>query len=209
MNQSLIIKKQIVEIGKRLFQKGFVAANDGNISVKLNNRIIVTPTMKSKGFLKVNDLVTTDFKGKRIEGKLKPTSELLLHLFVYKKREDVGAVIHAHPPYSTALAVAGMELPENILPEVYISLGKIPLASYGTPSTEELPDSISRLIMKHDAILLKNHGVVAVGKELEEAYFKLEKVEHFAQVFFIAKSLGKVNRLTPKQMNQLKKIKSG
>ena len=208
MNQSQILKKQIVEIGKRLFQKGFVAANDGNISVKLNNRIIVTPTMKSKGFLKVNELVTTDLKGNRVEGKLKPTSELLLHIFVYKKREDVGAVIHAHPPFGTALAVAGMELPDNVLPEVFLSMGKIPLASYGTPSTQELPNSISRLIMKHDAILLKNHGVITVGKELEEAYFKLERVEHFAQVFFIAKSLGKVDTLTPKQMDKLKKMKS-
>jgi L-fuculose-phosphate aldolase len=163
MNQSLKLKRQIVEIGKRLYQKGFVAANDGNLSVKMKNRIIVTPTLKFKGFLKVNDLVTTDFEGKRIEGKLKPTSELPLHLFVYKKRQDVGAVIHAHPPYGTALAVAGMELPENVLPEVFLSLGKIPLASYGTPSTRELSDSISKLILKYDAILLKNHGVLAVG----------------------------------------------
>lgn len=185
-----------------------MAANDGNLSVKLNDKIIITPTMKSKGFLKVNDLVTTDLKGKRIEGKLKPTSELLLHLFVYKKRQDVGAVIHAHPPYGTALAVAGMELPENVLPEVFLSLGKIPLASYGTPSTQELSDSISRLILKHDAILLKNHGILAVGRELEQAYFKLERVEHFAQVFFIANSLGKVDKLTKKQMDKLKKIKS-
>ena len=185
-----------------------MAANDGNISVRMNNRIIVTPTMKSKGFLKVNDLVTTDLKGKKVEGKLTPTSELLLHLFVYKKRQDVGAVIHAHPPYGTALAVAGMELPENILPEVFLSLGKIPLASYGTPSTQELPDSISSLILKHDGILLKNHGILTIGKNLEEAYFKLERAEHFAQVFFIAKSLGKVDKLTKRQMDKLKKIKS-
>lgn len=201
------IKKQIVEISERLYQKGFVVANDGNISVRFNNRIIVTPTMKCKGFLSVKDLVTVDLNGNKIAGKLEPTSELLLHLFVYKRRPDVGAAIHAHPPYGTAVAVAGLELSEDVLPEIFLSLGKVPLASYGTPSTREVPNSIAGLISKHDAILLKNHGVLIIGKGLEETYFKLERVEHFARIFFIANSLGRVQKLSRKQMGKLRKLK--
>jgi len=208
MNPSQKVKKEIVEIAKRLYQKGYVAANDGNLSVRKNDRIVVTPTMKSKGFLRVNDLVTVDLKGRRIAGKIRPTSELLLHLFVYKKREDVGAVIHAHPPYGTAAAVAGLELSEDVLPELFLSLGKIPLAPYGTPSTQELPDSVSKLILKHDAILLRNHGVLTVGKDLEDTYFKLERMEHFAQILFVANSLGKVTKLSRKQIEKLQRIKS-
>lgn len=209
MDQSQKIKTQIVEISKRLYQKGFVVANEGNVSAKLNQRVIVTPTMKCKGFLTVKDLVTVDFMGRKIGGELEPTSELLLHLLVYKKRPDAAAVIHAHPPYSTALAVAGLELPENVLPEVFLSLGRIPLAAYGTPSTQELPDSIEDLIVEHDAILLKNHGVLAVGKELEKTYFKLERVEHFARIFSIANSLGRVGKIPGEQMDKLQRIKSG
>jgi L-fuculose-phosphate aldolase len=209
MDQSQKTKREIVEIGKRLYQKGFVVANEGNVSAKLNQRVIVTPTMKCKGFLTAKDLVTVDFMGRKTGGQLEPTSELLVHLLVYKKRPDVAAVIHAHPPYSTALAVAGLELPENVLPEVFLSLGKIPLAAYGTPSTQELPDSIEDLIMRHDAILLKNHGVLTVGRELEETYFKLERVEHFARIFSIADSLGRVEKIPEKQMDKLQSIKSG
>jgi L-fuculose-phosphate aldolase len=207
MEKSQKIKQQIIEIGKRLYQKGFVVANEGNISVKLNKKIIVTPTMRCKGFLTLEDLVTVDLNGRQIEGKLKPTSELLLHIFAYRKRPDIVAVVHAHPPYSTALAVAGLELPEDVLPEVFLSSGKIPLASYGTPSTQELPDSVNKLILKHDAILLKNHGLMTVGRDLKEAYFMLERVEHFAWIFFIANSLGGVRKLSKKQIEKLKKLK--
>ena len=209
MDQSQKIKREIVEIGKRLYQKGFVVANEGNVSAKLNQRVIVTPTMKCKGFLTAKDLVTVDFMGRKIGGELEPTSELLLHLFVYKKRPDVAAVVHAHPPHSTALAVAGLELPQNVLPEVFLSLGRIPVAPYGTPSTQELPDSIEDLIMEHDAILLKNHGVLVVGKKLEETYFKLERVEHFARIFSIANSLARVEELPQEGMDKLQRIKSG
>ena len=185
-----------------------MVANDGNLSVKFNGGIIVTPTMKCKGFLKVKDLVRVSLNGEKIDGEPEPTSELPLHLLVYKRRPDVDAVIHAHPPYGTALAVAGLELPENVLPEVFLSLGKVPLARYGTPSTREVPDSIKVLIKEHDGILLKNHGILAVGQGLEETYFKLERMEHFAQIFFIASCLGRVERLPGKQMGQLRKVKS-
>ena len=185
-----------------------MAANEGNISVRLKDKVVVTPTLRCKGFLAVEDLVTVDLTGRKIAGALEPTSELLLHLHVYKKRPDVATIIHAHPPYSTAVATAGLELPGDVLPEVFLSLGKIPLAAYGTPSTQELPDSIDDLIMIHDALLLKNHGVITVGKELEETYFKLEKVEHFAKIFFIASSLGRVDRLSARDVEKLKELRS-
>lgn len=201
------LKKEMIEITRRMYDKGFVAANDGNVSVRINDRILVTPTGKSKGFLKVSDLVWVDLNGKKLEGKLKPTSELLMHLFVYKKREDVKAVVHAHPPYSTALAIAGIELPDSVMPEVITSLGEIPLAPYGTPSTQEVPDSISDLIKSYDAIILRNHGVLTVGKDLAEAYFKLERVEHYAQVFCLTKTFGKIKKLPPEQLEKLREIK--
>ena len=201
------LKKQMLEVCRRMYVKCFVAANDGNVSTRINEKILITPTGKSKGFLMAEDLVWVDLDGKKLEGKLRPTSELLMHLFVYKKRKDVKAVVHAHPPYSTALAIARIKLPDSIMPEVITSLGEIPLAPYGTPSTPEVPDSISDLIRNHDAIILRNHGVLTVGKDLSEAYFKLERVEHYAQVFCLAKTLGKVRKLSPKQLEKLSEIK--
>jgi len=201
------LKKQMLEVCRRMYVKGFVAANDGNVSTRINEKILITPTGKSKGFLMAEDLVWVDLDGKKLEGKLRPTSELLMHLFVYKKRKDVKAVVHAHPAYSTALAIAGIKLPDSIMPEVITSLGKVPLAPYGTPSTREVPDSISDLIKYHDAIILRNHGVLTVGENLAEAYFRLERVEHYAQVFCLAKTLGKVRKLSPKQLEKLSEIK--
>jgi L-fuculose-phosphate aldolase len=200
-------KKEMLEVCRRMYAKGFVAANDGNVSIRISEKILTTPTGKSKGFLRFSDLVWVNLDGKQLEGKLRPTSELLMHLFVYKKRKDVKAVVHAHPPYSTALAIAGIKLPDSIMPEVITSLGEIPLAPYGTQSTREVPDSISDLIKNHDAIILRNHGVLTVGKDLSEAYFKLERVEHYAQVFCLAKPLGELRKLSPKQLEKLSEIK--
>lgn len=203
------IKSDIIKVCKRMYQSGFVAANDGNVSVKISeNKIIVTPTGKSKGFIKQKDLLLIDSKGKILKGNLKPTTELAMHLFVYQKRKDVKAVVHAHPPYSTAFAVAGIGLDKYILPEVIVSIGKIPLAKYATPSTKEVPSSIAGLIGNYDAILLKNHGVVTVGKNVEEAYHKLERVEHFAKILYLAMGLGKVDELTDEDVRKLMKIKN-
>ncbi len=202
-------KKKLTEICKRIYDKGFVAANDGNVSLRLEDKILVTPTGKSKGFLKPEDLVLVDLKGKKIKGKLSPTSELLMHTFIYQKRKDVSAVVHAHPPYSTALATAKVPLPEFLLPEVIISLGKIPLAPYATPSTNEVGESIEAHIEKHDAVIMENHGVVTVGKNIEEAYFKLERTEHFSKIFVLALNLGKIKELSQDQLNKLFKISKG
>lgn len=209
MKVSLLTKKKLIAICKRIYDKGFVAANDGNVSLKLEDKILVTPTEKSKGFLKPEDLVVVDLKGKKLKGRLNPTSELLMHLFVYEKRADVCAVVHAHPPYSTALAIAKVRLPEFLLPEVILSLGKIPLAPYATPSTYEVCESIAGLVGDHDAIIMENHGVVTVGKNLEEAYLKLERVEHFSKIFSLASKLGKIKELSKEQINKLFKISEG
>jgi L-fuculose-phosphate aldolase len=203
------IKKEILQVCKRMYQSGFVAANDGNVSVKISeNKIIVTSTGKSKGFIKQKDLLLIDSKGKVLKGNLKPTTELAMHLFVYQKRKDVKAVVHAHPPYSIAFAVAGIGLDKYILPEVIVSIGKIPLAKYATPSTKEVSNSIAGLIGNYDVILLKNHGVVAVGKDVEEAYHKLERVEHFAKILYLAMGLGNVDKLSKRDVDKLLKLKN-
>jgi len=132
-----------------------------------------------------------------------------MHTFIYEKRKNVGSVVHAHPPYSTALATAKVSLPEFLLPEVMISLGKIPLAPYATPSTYEVCESIEGLIQDHDAVILENHGVVTVGKDLEEAYFKLERTEHFSKIFLLASSRGKIEELSQEKINKLRKISKG
>lgn len=202
------IKSDIIKVCKRMYQRGFVAANDGNVSVKISeNKIIVTPTGKSKGFLSQKDLVTVDSKGKKLKGDSRPTSELPLHIFAYQKRKDIRAVVHAHPAHGTAFAVAGIGLDKSVLPEVVISLGRIPLAEYATPSTCEVPNSISNLIKDHDAILLKNHGVVTLGKDLEEAYYKLERVEHFAHILYLAMQLGNVDELSRNDVEKLLKLR--
>ncbi|KPL03870.1 MAG: hypothetical protein AMJ90_02875 [candidate division Zixibacteria bacterium SM23_73_2] len=207
MKISSLAKKKLLEICKRIYDKGFVAANDGNVSLKLGNKILVTPTGKSKGFLESEDLVLVDLKGKKLKGKLNPTSELMMHTFIYEKREDAGAVVHAHPPYSTALAAAKIPLPEFLLPEVILSLGKIPLAPYATPSTREVCKSIEGFIQDHDAIIMENHGVVTVGKDLDDAFFKLERTEHYSRIYFLAKNLGGIKELTKKEIERILKTK--
>lgn len=194
----------ILHAGKRMYERGFVAANDGNMSIRLSDdRLLVTPSGVSKGFLKASDLVVTDMQGERVSGKLKPTSEVKMHIRAYELRDDVAAVVHAHPPYATAYAVAGIALTECILPEVIVSLGSIPLARYGTPSTDEIPRSIEDVVIRSDAFLLENHGVMTVGPDILNAYHKLETVEHFAKISFIARHLGSVSSLGHDEVQKL------
>jgi L-fuculose-phosphate aldolase len=194
----------IVSAGRRMYERGFVAANDGNISVRLSDdRLLVTPSGVSKGFLKTADLVVTDMRGERMSGRLKPTSEVKMHIRAYELRDDIAAVVHAHPPYATAYAVAGIPLSECILPEVIVSLGSIPLARYGTPSTDEIPRSIEDVVTRSDAFLLENHGVMTVGPDVLNAYHKLETVEHFAKISFIARHLGPVSSLGHDEVQKL------
>lgn len=199
--------KNFIDICHRLYCKGFVTATDGNISVRINSKsFLITPTGTNKGMIKPDDLVVTDYDGNVIWGNYRPSTELAMHLFVYSKREDVNAVVHAHPPFATGFAVARQQLSTQLLSEAIINLGTIPLADYATPSTREVIKSIEPFVMQTDAILLANHGVVTYGKDLLDAYFKLEKVEHIAQVTYIARMLGGEKFLTSEEVEKLKAI---
>ena len=178
------------------------------------NKILITPSGKNKGLLKEKDLVVVDLEGKKLAGpqdpsseNLKPSSELLMHLFVYHKREDVNAVVHAHPPYSLAFASAHLPLAQDLLPEVIMFLGEIFLTPYATPSTGEVPKSFSPFIEKHNAFLLENHGVFTLGKDIFEAYSRLEMVEHLAKVNLLCKILGKTEELSKESLDKLQKLK--
>jgi L-fuculose-phosphate aldolase len=198
----------IINVGRRMYDRGYVAANDGNVSARISeSRCLVTPTGMSKGFMTRGDLVVADMDGTRIGGKREPTSEIKMHLRAYELRPDVNAVVHAHPPYATAYAVAGIPLEECILPEVVLTIGSVPLAAYGTPSTEEVPESIEGVVTRSDAFLLRNHGVMTVGSDVLGAYHKMETVEHFAHISFLAGQLGRVKHLTRDEVEKLMSLR--
>ncbi len=202
------IKKEIIEIGRRCWIKGWVASNDGNISVKLSeNEILTTVTGVSKGFLTMDMIVKVDMDGNLIEGKRKPSSELPMHLMVYKVRKDAGAVLHTHPPYATGFAVSGVSLEDCILPEIILSMGAIPLTPYGTPSTDEVPNSIKPYIETHEWVLMKNHGALTIGKNLLEAYYRMESLEHAAKIIFISRELGGVSLLGEEEVKKLMEVR--
>lgn len=205
MQQNLIsLKNEIIEVGKRIYARGYVASNDGNISARIDkDRVLITPTGVSKGFMKIEDLVIVDFNGKVLSGNKKPSSEVFMHLQVYKDRPDVNGVCHAHPPYATGYAVAGIPLDKCVLPEVIITLGSIPLIEYGTPGTEEFYKPVVKLLKDFDAFLLANHGALTVGKDVLNAYHKMETVEHFAHIAFVAQQLGYVKTLNSEQVKKL------
>lgn len=202
------LRKDIIEVGRRIWQRGYVAANDGNISARLGpDLFLTTPTGVSKGFMTPEMIVKVNGRGERLTGDSKPSSELKLHLAVYRDRPDVQAVVHAHPPVSTAFAVAGIPLSKCTLPEVIISLGRIPLAEYGTPSTEELPASIGNVLRDHNAFLLENHGVLVLGPDVYSAYHRLETVEHFAAISLAARQLGRERELPANRVSQLMEVR--
>lgn len=202
------IKQDIVEVGKRLHYKGFVAANDGNISVRVGeDEIWITPTGISKGYMAVEDLIKVNMDGKVLNGTGKPSSEMKMHLAVFRTRPDVRAIVHAHPPKATAFAVANLPLDRIALPEVIFSLGNISFAEYGTPTTDELPASIEKHIRSADALLLANHGALTVGIDSLDAYFKMETLEHYASIAIYARVLGGEKFLDEKQVEQLYRIR--
>ncbi len=204
MKSAYEIKKEICEIGRRIYMNGFVAANDGNISVKVNdNEYYCTPTGVSKGFMTPDMILKVDGQGNKLEGTLNPSSEFKMHLKVYQARLDVNAVVHAHPPIATAHAVCNIPLDTYIMPEAVIFLGTVPVCEYGTPSTMEIPDSLMPYIQKHDAFLLKNHGALTVGNTLMKAYFNMESTEYFAKVSLYARQLGGAQQLDCEQINTL------
>ena len=204
------IKKQICEIGQRIYNKGMVAANDGNISVKISeNEFLCTPTGVSKGFMTPEFICKVDRNGKVIQANkgFKPSSEIKMHMRVYKERPDVQSVVHAHPLYATSFAIAGIPLTEPIMPEAVIALGCVPIAEYGTPSTEEIPDAVSKYLQHYDAVLLENHGALSFSDSLINAYYKMESLEFYAQLLYQSRVLGGPKRLSEAQVQRLYEIR--
>jgi len=203
------IRRDICEVGRRMYARHLISGGDGNISVlREDGLLMATPTGMSKGFLEPDDIVVTDLEGKKVRGKREPSSELMIHLISYRNRPDVKAVVHAHPPVCTGFAVAGLPLDKALLAEVIVTFGCIPVAPYGTPSTEELANSCDEFVKKHDAILLANHGALTLGRDLFSTYFKMETLEHFAKINLIAKMLGRENALPAHEVSKLAALRS-
>ncbi len=197
-------REEIVRYGRMLHSRGFVAAMDGNLSVRLDSkRLLVTPTGLSKGAMRPADLVVVDLNGKQVAGRRSVTSEIGMHLLIYRMRPNVRAIVHAHPPTATGFAAAGMALTEPLVCEVVIGLGCIPLARYGTPGTSELAQTLEPFVPNYDAILMSNHGVVAYADTLEHAYMKMETVEHFAQIALVTHLLGRQQPLKEGEVEKL------
>jgi L-fuculose-phosphate aldolase len=202
-------RRDLVEVCRRMYQKGFVASNDGNVSIRIaDNEILATPTGMNKGDISPDQFIKVNMKGELIEGYLKPSSELKLHIRAYEARSDVKAVVHAHPPISTGFAVAGIALDQMALPEVIATLGTVPLAPYATPSTDELAHSIDKFIGSCNAILLSNHGVITVGPDVYSTYYTMERVEHSAYIIWVAKSLGGEKKLNKENIDKLLSMKN-
>ncbi len=204
------IKKEICEIGKRIYNRGMVASNDGNISVKISdNEFLCTPTGVSKGFMTPEYICKVDKNGKPLEtnGKFRPSSEIKMHMRVYEKRPDVKSVVHAHPIYATSFAIAGIPLTQPIMPEAIIALGCVPIAEYGTPSTEEIPDAVEKYLPYFDAVLLANHGALSYSDSLLNAYHKMESVEFYAELLYHSKVLGGPKEFSEDQVQRLYEIR--
>ncbi len=209
MRSEYQIKQDMVEVGKRIYQRGFVASNDGNISVRISeNEVLTTPTGISKGFMSPDMIIKVDMNGKVLAGKLEPSTELKMHLDVYRNRPDVKAVIHAHPPIATGFAVAGIPLDRFVLPEIIISLGTIPIVKYGTPSTDEIPNAVREYLDRHEAFLLANHGALTVGTDPFNAYYKMESMELFAQISLAARQLGNERELSGPEVDKLMEVRT-
>lgn len=206
VNSEWELKKMIIEIGRRIWTRGYVAANDGNITVKMNDKeILTTPTGVSKGFMTFDMIIRMTIDGKIVNksSKYKPSSEVKMHLEVYQQRPDVRSVIHAHPPYCTSFAVSGIPLDQCVLPEAILTIGAVPLADYATPSTMEIPESIRPHIQNSDVVLLANHGALTLGPDLVTAYHRMETLEHAAHIVALSMQLGNVNVLPQNQVDRL------
>jgi L-fuculose-phosphate aldolase len=185
------LRADIVEVGRRLYARGYTASNDGNISVRLDDgRLLMTPKSVCKGFMEPDFMCITDLEGRKLAGERDPSSEMQMHLEVYRQRPDARAVVHAHPPIATGFAVAGIPLDKAVLAEVVTTLGSVPIADYATPSTRELPEAVRKYVKAHDGMLLANHGALTLGGDLYAAYYKMETIEHFAKISLVARLLG-------------------
>ena len=197
-------RREMALFGQMLHRGGYVAATDGNLSVRLGDeRILVTPTCMSKGMLRASDMVIVNLEGRRLAGKRNVSSEIAMHLLIYQLRPDIGGIVHAHPPTATGFAAAGLALNQPLVCEVVIGLGSIPLAKYGTPGTPELSDALAPLVPNYDAILMANHGVVSYSDTLHHAYMKMETVEHFARIALVTHLLGRQQPLGQEDVAKL------
>lgn len=202
------IKQEICEVGRKIYAKGFAAANDGNISYRLNDKeVLCTPTLVSKGFLKPDDICKVDMTGKQIAGRKKRTSEVLLHLEIYKKNPAVKAVVHCHPPYATAFSVAGEEIPTCVLPEFEVFLGPVPTTAYETPGAQSFADTITPFIHTAKIAVLKNHGTVAWAETVDRAYWWTEILDAYCRILLLAKQIGRVDRIAVPKVEELLDLK--
>jgi len=201
-------RQEILRFGKMLHERGYIAATDGNISVRLNEvSVLITPTCISKGMMSTEDLLVVDMNGRKVSGFRDVTSEISLHLTIYRMRPDVNAIVHAHPPTATGFAACGLALDQALISEVLLSLGEIPLARYATPGTPDLSDALEPFIPDHDAILMANHGVVTFGSDLIQAHMNMETVEHFAKIALVVKQLGCGQPLSAEQVRKLQEMR--
>jgi L-fuculose-phosphate aldolase len=203
------LRAEIVEAGRRMYSRSYVASNDGNISARLDDRrLMTTPKSVSKGFMTPDMMVIVDYDGNKVSGDRDASSELPMHLEIYRNRPDVNGVVHAHPPIATGFAVAGIPLTRAVLAEVITTLGSIPIAEYGTPSTAELPEAVRKYIKAHDGMLLANHGAVTCGPSVTAAYYKMETIEHFAKISLVARQLGREHLLSREEVLRLQSLRS-
>ena len=202
------IKQEICEIGEQLHKKGFAAANDGNISHRIEeHRVVCTPTLMSKGFMKPDDLCVVDMQGNQLEGRRKRTSEVMLHLTIMKERPEIKSVVHCHPPHATAFGIAREPIPQCVLPEVEFALGDVPITKYAIPGSQEFADSVLPFVHKASVIILANHGTVSFDKTVEQAYWWTEILEAYCRMLMLARGLGSINYFTEPEASALLDLK--
>ncbi|MEE9553341.1 MAG: class II aldolase/adducin family protein [candidate division Zixibacteria bacterium] len=200
MSETEKIASEITDFGKRLYERNYICATEGNLSARLSDgRIMITPSGANKGYLKQSDIVICDIDGNVLEGEREPSSEIKLHLAAYKHRPDIIAVCHAHPVYATAFAVAGRALSKSVLPEIVSTLGAVPLVEYAPPGSARIAENLRSSLDRYDAFLLRSHGVVTLGKSCEEAFNRMESVERFANILFLAERAGGAGLLSEKE----------
>lgn len=202
------IREQICEIGRRIYARGFAAGNDGNISCRLSDEVVLcTPTLICKGFMTPDDLCTVDLSGRQLSGKRPRTSEIFLHLEVYKGDPAVKSVVHCHPPHAVAFAVAHEDIPTGILPEVEVFLGPVPRAPYETPGNDRFAATIRPFIGRANTVVLSNHGTVSWGPTVERAYWNTEILDAYCRILILARQIGRVERLSAEKVNELLDLK--
>jgi L-fuculose-phosphate aldolase len=211
MREETQLRSNLIWACRKLEKKGFVAASDGNVSCRAGaEHLLITPSGKPKGEMEPLDILLVNLRGEVVAGAGKPSSEIRMHLLVYEKRKDVQAIVHAHPPMLTAFTLAGIPFMAEALPEVWLTIGRVPTAPYATPTTKEVPEAIARFVERHQAILMERHGSLTLGRSLREAYFRLEKLEHAAHTLYYAQLLSgrPVSPLSKSAMEKLDQLLS-